>query len=53
MIPLMTELDEPFSEVDGVFKQSVDKLIAIHDLIIWKTTEFMIYDVVQSYEYPI
>ena len=32
-MPLMTELDEPFSGFDGAFKSSVEKLIPICDLI--------------------
>ena len=33
VIPIMTELDEPFRGVDGYFKSSGDKLIPIHDLL--------------------
>ena len=33
VIPLMTELDEPFSGVCGASKLYVDKLIPIRDLI--------------------
>ena len=49
MIPLMTELDEPFSRVDGVFKSSVEKLVPIRGLfpILKKSVG---YDVVRSYE---
>ena len=50
VIQLMTELDEPFSGVDGAFKSSADKLIPMHDLLPWKIFESMGYDFVQSYE---
>ena len=46
----MAEFDEPFSGVDGAFKSSVEKLIHIHDLLPWNTTESMGYDVIRSYE---
>ena len=49
----MTELDEPFRGVDGYFKSSGDKLIPIHDLLPWKKTYSMGYDVVRSYEWLI
>ena len=49
LIPLVTELDEPFCVVDGVFKLSVDKLITIRDLLPWKTTESMGYSAIRSY----
>ena len=50
---MMNELDEPFSAVDGAFKSSLDKLIPIHDLLPWKTTESVGYDAEWSYEYLI
>ena len=46
----MTEIDGPFSRVDGTFKSSVDKLIPIRDLLPWKTTEYVVNDVVRPYE---
>ena len=39
VLPLMTELDKPFSIVDWAFKSYVDKLIPIHNLLLLKTTE--------------
>ena len=45
----MTELDEPFIGVDGAFKLHVDKLISIHGLLTWKTTEYVGFNVVHSY----
>ena len=45
----MTELDEPFSEVDGDFKSYVDKWIPIRVLLPWKKTESVGYGVVRSY----
>ena len=38
MIPLMTELDEPFSGADRDFKLSVDKLIPLRNLFPLETT---------------
>ena len=49
VILLMTELDEPFSIFDEALKQSVDKLILIRDLPLFKT-ESVGYDIVWSYE---
>ena len=46
----MTEIDAPFRGVDGYFKNYVDKLIPIRDLLLWKTTESVGYDVVWSQE---
>ena len=53
VILMMTELDEPFSGVGRAFKPSGDKLIPIHNLLPWKTTESVGYDVVRSYEWLI
>ena len=50
VIPQRTELDEPFSGVEGSFKLYVDKLIPIRDLLPWKTSESVGYDIVRSYE---
>ena len=36
VIPLMTEVNEPFSGVDGAFKLSVETLIYIRDLLTWR-----------------
>ena len=46
----MTELDETFNGFDGAFKSSIEKLIPICNLLTWKTTESVGYDVVWSYE---
>ena len=46
----MNELDEPFNVFDGAFRSCMEKLIPIHDLLPWKTTESVGYDVVRSYE---
>ena len=46
----MTELDGPFSGFGGDFKLSVYKLIPIRNLLPWKKTESVGYDVVRSYE---
>ena len=51
VIPLMNEPDEQFSGVDGTYKSSLEKLIHMRDLIPLKTTEYVWYDVVQSYEW--
>ena len=45
----MTEIDETFSVVEGSFKSSVKKWIPILYLLIWKTTESILYDVVRTY----
>ena len=50
VIPLMNELDEPFSGVNGPFKLYVNKLIHIRNLIHCKTTESMGYDAVRPYK---
>ena len=47
---MMNELDEPFSEVDGAFKYSVEQLIPIYNLITLKPPECLGCDVVRSYE---
>ena len=49
----MTELDELFSGVYEEFKSYVEKLILIRNLLPWKITESMGYDVVLSYEWQI
>ena len=49
----MTEFGGPFSVVVGAFKSSVENLIPISDLLSWKTTESVEYDVVWSYEWLI
>ena len=49
VILLMTEFDEPFRVFYEVFKPYVNKLIPICDLLYWKTTEPMVYNVVRSY----
>ena len=46
----MTELDEPFIGVDGTFKSSLEKLIPIRNLFLFKTTESVGYYVVWLYE---
>ena len=51
VILLMTELDESFSGVDGAIKSYADKLIRILNCIPGKTTNSVIYDIVQSYEW--
>ena len=53
MILLMIELDGSFRGVDGSFKSSGYKLITISDLLPWKTTESMLYDVLRSHEWII
>ena len=53
VIPLMAELGEPFRGVYGSFKLSVEKLIPIINLLPWKITEPVVFDVVQSYEWLI
>ena len=47
---MMTEFDEPCSRVYGAFKLFVDKLIHIPNLLYLKRTEYVGYDIVQSYE---
>ena len=47
---MMTELDEPFSRVDGDFKSYVEKSIPIRGLLTIKATESMVYDVERSYK---
>ena len=49
VIPLITELDEPFRGFYGSFKLYVEKLIPIRNLFPWKITEFERYDIVWSY----
>ena len=51
VILLMTEIDELFSGFYGAFKISGYKLTPIRNLLAWKTTESMVYYVVQSYEW--
>ena len=46
----MTEFDEPFSGVYGVFKSSIDKSVPIRDLLYLQTIESVGYDGVGSYE---
>ena len=46
---MMTELDEPFSVVGGAFKSYAYKLITTRDLLPWKPTESVGYDILMSY----
>ena len=46
----MTKLDETCRGFDGAFKAYVETLIPIRDLLPWKTTKSMVYNVVQSHE---
>ena len=50
LIPLMTELDEPFSEIYVAFQSSVKTLIPIRNLIPCEKTESVVYYVVWSYK---
>ena len=50
VLPLITELDEPFIRVDISFKLSVEKLIPIRDLLPLKTTLILNQRSVCSYE---
>ena len=47
-MPIAAEFVEPFILVYGAFKSSVDNLIPIMCFLLWKKTESMGYDVVQS-----
>ena len=46
----MTEIDYTFIRIYESFKYSVEKLIPISVLLLWKTTESVGYDVVRPYE---
>ena len=47
---LINEFYGPFSRLGEDFKSYVNQLMSIRDLFSWKTTEYVVYDVVRSYE---
>ena len=46
----MTKIDDSFIGFDGAYKSSLETLIPIRDLLPWKITKSMVYNVVQSNE---